>query len=99
MIYDRNIRFENNKVETFDNRIVWANRVDGLSITGNQIHHKPSAPALYPEASLFDFTNCKNVTVAKNTYIGSQTKIIKSDSESRKTLEVVLNTGFSNAQN
>lgn len=29
IIYDRNIRFENNKIETFDNRIVIADRVDG----------------------------------------------------------------------
>ncbi len=31
-LFDRNIRFENNTVKTFGNRIVWADRVEGLSI-------------------------------------------------------------------
>lgn len=93
-LYDRNIRFENNLIETFDNRIVWADRVDGLVIKGNKIvqtlDHKP----LQPNAAMFEFLNCKDVLLLNNEYIGKNTNIIKSDDKTNSTLKVNNNKGL-----
>ncbi|SDE72583.1 hypothetical protein SAMN05421636_10719 [Pricia antarctica] len=94
-LYDRNIRFENNTIATFDNRIVWADRVDGLIITGNTIKQTKTAPSLYPDASQFDFKNCENVEVLKNTYDGTSTKVLNADTSSRERLKIKGNKGFS----
>ena len=62
-INDRNIRFVNNIITTFDSRIVWADRVDGLLIKGNTITKTTDQPALFPEAPIFEFTHSKNVVL------------------------------------
>ncbi|HET8829019.1 MAG TPA: right-handed parallel beta-helix repeat-containing protein [Pelobium sp.] len=93
-IYDQNIKFINNKIETFDNRIVWANRVNNLLIKGNTIKRTFDFPQQYPNAPMFDFTNCKNIQLADNTVIGSYPQIIKTDETSKSTLKVSGNKGF-----
>ena len=95
--FDRNIRFENNTIKNFSNRVVIADRVDGLIISGNKISETSSAdqPFINPKAHLFTLTNCKNVTVAKNDYQGSNTNVIDADSVTEKTLKLQGNTGFS----
>ena len=93
-IYDRNIRFKDNTIQTFDNQIVWGNRVDGLLISGNTIKHVPDAPALYPSAPMFDFMNCKNVEISKNSYEVSNTHLFHYDQELKKTIKVKGNKGF-----
>ncbi len=94
-LYDRNIRFENNTIATFDNRIVWADRVDGLIISGNTIMQTKTAPALYPDAPQFDFKNCKNIEVLKNTFKGTTTKVLNADPSSGENLKIKGNKGFS----
>lgn len=92
--YDRNIRFENNTVETFDNRIVWADRVDGLVISGNTIRQSGDAESLHPTAAAFDFTNCRNVRVVNNTYEGEHSPRFEVDAITEKTLVAEDNQGF-----
>lgn len=93
-LYDRNIKFINNTIETFDNRIVWADRVDGLIIKGNSIKKTLNTPQLYPDAPMFDFTNCKDVNITGNAVIGSYPKFINADKTTENTLKVSTNKGF-----
>lgn len=92
--YDRNIRFINNTIETFDNRIVIADRVDGLIIKDNVIKKVNSHRQLYPDAPLFELINCKNIEVTGNKYQGDYPKAFEADEASRKSLKVKGNKGF-----
>ncbi|WP_197705694.1 right-handed parallel beta-helix repeat-containing protein [Labilibaculum antarcticum] len=92
--YDRNIRFENNTIKNFDNRIVWADRVDGLIIKGNQITKTNDAKPLHPKAPLFEFDNCRDVQVIDNVYKGDQKNAIVADEATKKSLIVEKNMGF-----
>ncbi|XMO85897.1 right-handed parallel beta-helix repeat-containing protein [Algibacter sp. AS12] len=96
MTYDRNIQFINNTIETFDNRIVWADRVDGLIIKGNTIKQTTTEKQQYPDAYMFDLINCKDVEITNNTYDGNCEKTLKADEASKATLDVKKNTGFKN---
>ena len=93
-LFDSNIRFENNTIETFGNRIVWADRVDGLTISGNTIIKTKEFAELYPNAPLFDFVNCNNVKVLNNIYTGDCKNIISADEKTKKNLLVSKNSGF-----
>lgn len=92
--FDRNIRFVDNTIETFDNRIVWADRVDGLIITGNKITQTRDAKPLYPNAPLFEFGNCRNVEISGNTYTGGAANGIVADQLTKTTLRTDANQGF-----
>jgi hypothetical protein len=94
VLYDRNIRFEDNLIETFDNRIVWADRVDGLVFKGNTIKQTDTFAPLQPDAHLFDLTNCRKVELIDNTYIGNHTKIILADEATKTTMTLQGNQGF-----
>ena len=96
-LYDKNIRFENNTIRTFDSRIIIADRVDGLKITGNKIiQDKSQGAALYPNAPIFDLINCNNVEISKNTYEGSTEYSLKADKKSSRKLKIKKNKGFKN---
>ncbi|TXF87965.1 right-handed parallel beta-helix repeat-containing protein [Neolewinella aurantiaca] len=92
--YDRNIRFEDNVITTFDNRIVWADRVDGLSISGNKITKTKAAAQLYPDAPLFELMNCRNVSIENNRYNGDYKYALEADERSRQTLNIGRNKGI-----
>ncbi len=94
ILYDRNIRFENNTIKTFDNCIVWADRVDGLIIKGNKIEQTQVEKPLYPNNALFELKNCKDVFVEKNSYKGTVKKQFHVDASTRKTLKVKKNKGI-----
>ncbi|CAM4109233.1 right-handed parallel beta-helix repeat-containing protein [Zobellia nedashkovskayae] len=93
-IYDRNIRFINNNIKTFDNRIVWADRVDGLTISGNVIEQTNMAPSLHPDGYQFDFKNCINVEISNNSYKGNAGKVLKSEGTSAEKVKYKHNKGF-----
>lgn len=93
-IFDQNIRFINNKIETFENRIVWADRVSNLQIKGNTIIKTADFAQKYPNAPVFDFTNCKDILLTENKVIGDYKQYIKSDQTSKNSLRVSLNEGF-----
>ncbi|WP_083634287.1 alpha-1,3-galactosidase-related protein [Saccharicrinis aurantiacus] len=92
--YDRNIVFEDNIIETFDNRIVWADRAEGLIIRSNTIKKNGTQEQLYPDAPLFQLDNCKDVQIIKNKYEGDYKEAVKADEKSAKTLKVKGNKGF-----
>lgn len=87
--FDSNIRFEDNNVTTFDNRIIWADRVNGLVIKGNTITKTKDAmtPSLHADAPVFEFTNSKNVELINNHYSGDIEELLKTDDVSRATLK------------
>jgi len=84
--YDKNIRFINNKISSHGGRIVWADRVDGLLIEGNEITRDIDKAYLYPDAPVFDLVNSKNVTIKNNSYQGEYKQAIKADKKSKKSL-------------
>jgi polygalacturonase len=92
--FDRNIRFINNTIRTFGNRIVNADRVDGLIIRQNTIVKTTDIPEIYPNTPLIELTNCQNTVVESNTYKGDCEVSIKADEKSVKTLAVKRNKGF-----
>ncbi|GGZ87948.1 alpha-1,3-galactosidase-related protein [Algibacter mikhailovii] len=96
MPYDRNIVFENNTIKTFDNRIVWADRVDGLIIRNNTIKQTDTEKQQFPDAPLFDLEHCMNVEIMNNTYDGNCENSLKADAVSMKTLKIKKNKGFKN---
>ncbi|WP_010135920.1 right-handed parallel beta-helix repeat-containing protein [Ochrovirga pacifica] len=93
-VYDRNILFENNTIETFDNCIVWADRLDGLVFKGNNIQQTSTEKPQYPDNALFYLKNCKNINITRNTYTGTVTKYFDVDKNTEATLTVKRNKGF-----
>ncbi|MGB5436525.1 MAG: right-handed parallel beta-helix repeat-containing protein [Maribacter sp.] len=94
MLYDSNILFEYNTIENFDSAIIWADRVNGLTIRKNTIKRTNDAEALYPGRPQFELVNSKNVVIEKNSYEGSPVKFIEADETSRATLSLKKNKGF-----
>ncbi|MBJ2173600.1 right-handed parallel beta-helix repeat-containing protein [Aureibaculum sp. A20] len=94
MLYDRNILFENNTIETFDNRIIWADRVDGLIIKNNTIKQTTTEQPQYPDAFMFDLINCNNIEITNNIYEGDCKNVLKADDVSKKTLVFKKNKGL-----
>lgn len=92
--YDRNIRFVNNTIRTFGNRVIWADRADGLSVEKNTIIKTYEAPELYPNTPLIELTNCQNTTIKDNSYEGDCKNAIEADDSSRKSLILQKNKGF-----
>jgi hypothetical protein len=94
MLYDRNIVFENNTIETFDNRIIWADRVDGLIVRNNTIKQTFTEKQQYPDAYMFDLVNCNNIEITNNSYEGNCEYVLKTDKVSEKTLTFENNRGL-----
>jgi len=94
--FDENIRFINNTIETFDNRIVIAERVKGLVIKGNTIKQTATEKPLHPNAPMMELNNCVNSKIIGNTYEGDNIRSVKADKKSKETLEMINNMGFKN---
>lgn len=86
-LYDRNIRFIDNKIDTHGGRIVWGDRVDGMLIENNIINRSIDKEQLFPNAPLFEFMNSRNVSLKNNSYQGQYTKAVVVDKKSAKTLK------------
>ncbi|WP_157691827.1 hypothetical protein [Polaribacter sp. KT25b] len=94
-IYDSNIIFENNVIESFNSRIVWIDRLDGLIFRNNTIKQTKTSKSLFPNAPLFDIFNSKNISISNNKVEGfvENTKI-NADNASKKTLNTKNNKGI-----
>jgi polygalacturonase len=92
--FDRDIRFEGNRIRTFGDRIVWADRVDGLTIAGNTIVQTKEHPEVHPGKPMIDLVNCRNVRIEGNTYEGDNPASVAADALSAGTLRIGENTGF-----
>ena len=94
-IYDRNILFENNTIETFNNRIVWADRLDNLTFKNNTIKYIKTSKNQNTKAPLFDILNSKNISITDNKIEGFiNVDFVKTDKSSKKTLKVKNNKGL-----
>lgn len=85
LVYDKNIVFENNTIKTFNNPIVWADRVDGLKIYKNTIIQTKGKEPLSPNEPLFKLMNSTNVTISQNTYVGDVKNLFWLDEKSKET--------------
>lgn len=92
--YDRNIRFINNEIRTYGNRIVWVDRVAGLEILNNTIVQTHEAPVIHPDSPMIELTHCHDVRIEGNTYEGTNHRSIAYDETSGKTLTIGENKGF-----
>ncbi|MFI3306824.1 MAG: right-handed parallel beta-helix repeat-containing protein, partial [Rikenellaceae bacterium] len=93
--YDRNIRFEDNTIESFNPRIVIADRVEGLVVSGNKITMNDEHISPFPTAPLFELINCESAKIVNNSYLGSPLEIeqeLKADVKSRRNLIFKGNT-------
>lgn len=61
--YHRNIRIENNHFYTFESRLLRAQCVDGLTVSGNTIEVNSHYPLQPLKTSLFDISHCDNVSI------------------------------------
>lgn len=95
--YDRNIRFENNSIKTFDSRIVWADRVTGLVVSGNTIEKSGGQTPLYPDAPTFELTNCTDAKITGNVITGFDHPVSKIDDASAASLTFENNEGITEA--
>ena len=94
LTYDRNIRFKGNQIATFGNRIVWADRVDGLQILDNAIIQTRDAPILHPGTPMIELTHSHNVRIEGNSYEGTNPHSLACDASSKATLTQRANAGF-----
>lgn len=94
LAYDRNIRFEDNIVRTFGNRIVWVDRVDGLHILNNTIIQTTDAPIIHHSSPMIELTFCHDVRIEGNSYEGTNNRSIVTDAVSAETLTYKNNKGF-----
>jgi len=78
--YHRNIRFIDNKLISFDGRMVFARSVDGLEISGNQIIFSSAYPA-FLEQPCIALQYCSDVGVTSNNAQGfsKALKLVSSD--------------------
>lgn len=68
ILFDKNIVFRNNILNTFDYKIVDAERVKNLSITGNNIKINNDYPPLNSQKQIFETKHCEHVVIEKNTF-------------------------------
>ncbi|MFR9575543.1 MAG: right-handed parallel beta-helix repeat-containing protein [Rikenellaceae bacterium] len=93
--FDKNITFESNTIDSYLPRIVIAESTEGLIIKGNKIIVNNDGVAPFPADPLFDFSNCRDVTIENNEYVGAEpTNVLVSDKTSKANLTVANNKGF-----
>ena len=86
--FDKNIRFINNEITGSNSRVIWADRVNGLTVKGNKVIFNENAANLYPNNPVYELINCKNATIEKNTLSGKKpNNIMKADESSSKSLK------------
>ncbi|MFI3286628.1 MAG: right-handed parallel beta-helix repeat-containing protein [Rikenellaceae bacterium] len=94
-LYDRNIRFVGNKIETANPKIVFADRVLGLLVKDNHIVVNSDQPTAFPDEPTFELINCKDARIEGNRYIGAERdNHLEADEVSRETLTIKKNKGL-----
>ena len=88
--YDRNIRFINNTINSFNPRVIWADRVDGLLVKSNRIVRNTEKEPIFPRDPVYEFMNCRNIRIENNQYFGMKPfSLLKADAVSQKTLKMI----------
>lgn len=87
--YDRNIRFINNTINSFNPRVIWADRVEGLLVKGNRIIRNTEKEPIFPRDPVYELVNCRNVRIEDNLYSGKAPfTLLKADAVSQKTCKI-----------
>lgn len=87
--YDRNIRFINNTINSFNPRVIWADRVEGLLMKGNRIIRNTEKEPIFPRDPVYELVNCRNVRIEDNLYSGKAPfTLLKADAVSQKTCKI-----------
>lgn len=93
--FDKNIRFINNTIKTFNPRIVIADRVEGLVVSGNKITLTNDAVPFKADAPAFEFENSKDILIEKNVFQGiAPVKSLQTDEASKNEVTVKKNKGI-----
>ena len=66
--YSKNITIKNNVIKTFDNSILVAASIDGLTFENNQIIQTDTYKPIFPNAINISIENCNDVVIKGNTY-------------------------------
>lgn len=93
--YNRNITIEKNLFRTFDSGILFAQSVDGLRFTDNQIIQTYDYEPIFPEKPTLEIVGCRSCVISGNRYVGARPTSVRADSLSRRSLIVKRNKGFS----
>lgn len=94
-MFGRAISIENNEFRTFDNAILSAVYVDGISFTGNKIVETNSYKKVFPKLPAIDIKKCMNVYIKSNSYTGNKKAQISLDEFSKKSSQVDMEqSGF-----
>ena len=67
-MYSRDITIRNNTIKTFDNSILVAYSVDGLTFENNTIIQTDKYKAIFPNQENIQIVNCNNVAIKDNTF-------------------------------
>ncbi len=93
--FDKNIIFEGNTIDSYLPRIVIAESTEGLMVKDNKIICNSDGIAPFPSDPLFDLSNCKDVVIEGNEYIGEEPEnVMECDKVSKSTLTTSNNRGF-----
>ncbi len=90
-LFDRNITFEKNTVTAFDNRVIYATSVDGLTLRDNVITRDGRRKSFSPDSPLIDIVNCNDVRVEGNTSEWEGARPLELDAVSGRTAVVIGN--------
>ena len=77
----------NHEEISFNPRVVWADRVDGLLVKDNRIVRNTEKEPIFPRDPVYELINCKNIRMENNQYSGIKPfSLLKADAVSQKTL-------------
>lgn len=97
-LFDKNIVFRNNTINSFNNKTVEAERVDRLIIRNNHIIQNKEYPPFNTGSSLFGIRNCRNLVIKNNNYQGQHHLQLDIDTASMKSAKVEGTNGFTVAK-
>ena len=90
---DKNILIENNVFQAFDNQIINAKSIDGLSILNNKIIATKTFTPFAPDSPLITISNCKDVILQGNEYRGNSDNFVETDRITDLTITTNENKG------
>lgn len=89
-LIDKNILFENNTIHTFDNKIIHATSVDGLTVRNNKITRTLDFKPFNPGNPLIDLYYCKDVTIEGNQTTFGTAPLLRMDKQTESSAKVKL---------
>lgn len=85
---DKNIVFEKNTINTFDNKIIYASSVDRFIIKDNMINQTNDFNAFNPNHPLIDLYQCKDILIRGNKCSFNASPLLRMDKSTEKNAKV-----------